>query len=134
MIEIVSNQEGEELGKNLQIYEKMRVYHYVVYDPHLHLRGKVLTVYNLKARRYIETTNNWLEEIGLGLTLWTGEFEGRNDTWLRWCDQDGHVVMTGDEKAAQKKQRAENAEQRTQLLAERLRLLGVDPDSIVGDR
>ncbi|MBE9058953.1 Uma2 family endonuclease [Sphaerospermopsis sp. LEGE 08334] len=129
-IEIVSNQEGEELGKKLQIYEKMRVYHYVVYDPHLHLGDKVLTVYNLKARRYVETTDHWLEEIGLGVTLWEGEFEGRNDTWLRWCDHDGNVLMTGDEKALQEKKRAENAEQRAQLLAERLRALGVDPDSM----
>lgn len=130
VIEIVSNQDGEELDKKLKIYEKMRVYHYVVYDPNLNLGDKVLRVYSLKARRYVETTNNWLEEIGLGLTLWEGEFEGRNDTWLRWCDQDDNVLMTGDERAKQEKQRAENAEKRAQLLAERLRALGVDPDSI----
>jgi hypothetical protein len=38
--------------------------------------------------------------------------------------------MTGDERALQEKKRAENAEQRAQLLAERLRALGVDPDSM----
>jgi Uma2 family endonuclease len=137
VIEIVSNQEGGELDKKLHIYEKIRVSHYIVYDPNLHLGDKILRVYSLKARRYVETTNNWLEEIGLGVTLWTGKFEDKQGSWLRWCDQDGNVLLTGDEQAQQEKQRtqsaeerAQNAEERAQLLAERLKALGVDPDSI----
>ena len=137
VIEIVSNQEGGELDKKLHIYEKMRVFHYIVYDPNLHLGDKILRVYSLKARRYVETTNNWLEEIGLGVTLWTGKFEDKQGSWLRWCDQNGNVLLTGDERAQQEKQRtqsaeerAQSAEERAQLLAERLKALGVDPDSI----
>lgn len=123
VIEIVSNKEGNELGKKLEVYEQMRVAYYVVYDPNQNLGEQVLRIYTIKGRRYIETTDNWLEDIGLGITLWNGEFEGRNDTWLRWCYQDGTVLATGDE-------RAQNAEHRAQLLAERLRALGVDPDTI----
>ncbi|AFY42752.1 Uma2 family endonuclease [Nostoc sp. PCC 7107] len=123
VIEIVSNKKGNELDEKLQIYEKMRVAYYIVYDPHQNLGEQVLRIYTIKGRRYLETTNNWLEDIGLGVTLWTGEFEGRNDSWLRWCDQAGTILLTGDE-------RAQQAEQRAQLLAERLKALGVDPDSI----
>jgi Uma2 family endonuclease len=123
VIEIVSNKKGNELDEKLQIYEKMRVSYYIVYDPHKNLGEQVLRIYSIKGRRYIETTNNCLEDIDLGVTLWTGEFEGRNDTWLRWCDQDGNVLLTGDERAHQ-------AEQRAQLLAERLKSLGVNPDTI----
>ncbi|MBD2495988.1 Uma2 family endonuclease [Nostoc sp. FACHB-280] len=130
VIEIVSNKKGNELDEKLQIYEKMRVAYYIVYDPHQNLGEQVLRIYTIKGRRYIETTNNWLEDIGLGVTLWTGEFEGRNDTWLRWCDQAGSILLTGDERAQQAEQRAQQAEQRAQLLAERLKALGVDPDSI----
>jgi hypothetical protein len=94
--------------------------------------------------RYAETSATWLEQVGLGLTLWEGEFEGRQDVWLRWCYQDGSVLLTGDERAKQaeqlaeqerlekeqQQQRAQQAEQRAQLLAEQLRALGINPDTL----
>ncbi|WP_375475083.1 Uma2 family endonuclease [uncultured Nostoc sp.] len=130
VLEIVSNKEGDELGKKLQIYEHMRASYYIVYDPNQQLGEKVLRVYELRGRRYFETSENWLEQVGLGVTLWEGKFEDRQDTWLRWCYQDGNVLSTGDERAEQERQRAEQAEQRTQLLADRLRAMGVDPDTL----
>jgi len=121
-IEIVSNKEGDELGKKLEIYEHMRVSYYIVYDPTQQL-GQPLRIYELRGRRYFETTETWLEQVGLGLTLWEGEFEGRQDIWLRWCYKDGNILLTGDERALE-------AEKRAQLLAERLRTMGVDPNSL----
>ncbi|BAY45150.1 hypothetical protein SAMD00079811_27520 [Scytonema sp. HK-05] len=122
-IEIVSNKEGDELGKKLGIYEHMRVSYYIVYDPTHQLGEEALRIYELRGRRYFETTETWLEQVGLGLTLWRGQFEGREDVWLRWCYQDRVVVPTGDERASQ-------AEHRAQLLAERLRAIGIDPDTL----
>lgn len=130
VIEIVSNKEGDELGKKLEIYQQFRVSYYVVYDPTQQLGEQVLRIYELRGSRYFETTENWLEQVGLGLTLWEGEFEGRQDTWLRWCYQDSTVVLTGDERASTAEQRASTAEQRAQLLAERLRAMGIDPDTL----
>ncbi|MEH2338496.1 Uma2 family endonuclease [Nostoc sp.] len=130
VLEIVSNKEGDELGKKLQIYEHMRASYYIVYDPNQQLGEKVLRVYELRGRRYFESQETWLEQVGLGITFWEGEFEGRQDHWLRWCYQDGNVLSTGDERAEQERQRAEQAEQRTQLLADRLRAMGVDPDTL----
>src|SRR5579883_1501929 len=130
VVEIVSNKVGDELGEKLRIYEHMRVSYYIVYDPNQQLGDKVLFVYELRGRRYSQTKETWLEQVGLGLTLWQGEFEGREDTWLRWCSQDGHVLPTGDERASQAEQRASQAEQRAQLLAERLRSMGIDPDNL----
>ncbi|MDZ8224155.1 Uma2 family endonuclease [Nostoc sp. ChiVER01] len=130
VLEIVSNKEGDELGKKLKIYEQMRASYYIVYDQNQQLGEKLLRVYELRGRRYFETSENWLEQVGLGVTLWQGKFEGRQDTWLRWCYQDGNVLSTGDERAEQEQQRAEQAEQRTQLLADRLRAMGVDPDNL----
>jgi Uma2 family endonuclease len=135
-IEIVSNKEGNELGKKLEIYEHMRVSYYIVYDPTQQL-GQRLRIYELRGRCYFETTETWLEQVGLGLTLWEGEFEGRQDIWLRWCYKDGNILLTGDERASEAEQRtseaeqrAQEAEQRAQLLAERLRTMGVDPNSL----
>ncbi|WP_413267266.1 hypothetical protein [Floridanema flaviceps] len=87
--------------------------------------------------RYFEISENWLEQVDLGVTLWEGEFEGRRDTWLRWCDRQGNILLTGDERSRQAEQRASEAEhraseaeRRTQILAEQLRNLGINPDTI----
>jgi hypothetical protein len=63
---------------------------------------------------------------------------------LRWCYRDGNIVLTGDERAEQARlekeqqqqraeqaeHRAEQAEHRAQLLAEQLRALGIDPETL----
>jgi Uma2 family endonuclease len=123
VIEIVSNKEGDELGKKLKIYEQMRVSYYIVYDPSHQLGEHIFHIHELRGMRYFKTSETWLEQVGLGLTLWEGEFESRQDIWLRWCYKDGNLLFTGDE-------RAEQAEQRAQKLAERLRELGINPDTI----
>ncbi len=130
VIEIVSNKEGDELGSKLKTYEHMRASYYVVYDPTQQLSEQALRIYEIRGRRYFETTETWLEQVGLGLTLWQGEFEGRQDVWLRWCYQDGTLLATGDERAKVAEQRASVAEQRAAQLAERLRSLGIDPDTL----
>ncbi|HEY9628984.1 MAG TPA: Uma2 family endonuclease [Coleofasciculaceae cyanobacterium] len=141
-IEIVSNREGKELGSKKQIYGQIGVPYYAVFDPLKQLQkademnGAILKVWALNARRYVELPLPfWLEEAGLGLTLWEGEFEQQVGTWLRWCDLTGSVIPTGKERAAtseakaqQAEAKAQEAEAKAQRLAEQLRALGVDPD------
>ncbi|OKH45771.1 hypothetical protein NIES2101_25995 [Calothrix sp. HK-06] len=129
-IEIVSNKDGDELGEKLKIYQRMRVSYYIVYDPTKQLGDKELYIYELRGMRYFETSDTWLEQINLGVTLWDGQFEGRQDTWLRWCYQDGTVLPTGDERAQVAEVRAQDAEQRAQALAQKLREMGIDPDTL----
>lgn len=76
----------------------------------------------------MELETFWLEQVNLGLTLWEGVFEAKQDTWLRWCDQQGNILLTGAERASQAEQRASQAEQRAEQLAEQLRALGVYPE------
>ncbi|MGA1603373.1 MAG: hypothetical protein ACO4CG_13945 [Prochlorothrix sp.] len=60
----------------------------------------------------------------MGLTLWSGEFEGSAyGHGLRWCDRSGEIFLTGDEKFQQEKQRADR-------LAQLLREQGIDPDAV----
>ena len=136
-IEIVSNREGEELTRKHRIYQQMRVSYYIVYDPSQQLGETPLRIFELRGTRYFDTAQTWLEQVELGLTLWTGEFESRNNTWLRWCDKQGQLLLTGDERAKQAQQRAEQAQQQAELaqqksraLAEKLREMGVDPDQV----
>jgi Uma2 family endonuclease len=120
-IEIVSNKVGGELDHKLKIYQRMRVLYYIVYDPQQHLGEKVLRIFKLTGLNYEETTNTWLEGVNLGLTLWEGKFEGLNYTWLRWCDEAGNLLLTGDE-------RAENAENELEKLKEKLRQQSINLD------
>ena len=110
VMEIVSNTEGEELTKKLKIYERMKVNYYLVYDPNQQLGEEKLTIYQLGGRNYFKTNETWLTDINLGVTFWEGEFEGRTDTWLRWCDQNGTVIATGDERAESEKLEKEEAQ------------------------
>ena len=130
VIEIVSNTKGEEKGTKRRDYARIGIPYYIIYDPRQILRGDVLEVYELRAREYERRADTWLPNVGLGVTLWPGVFEGQHYTWLRWCDQEGKVIPTGAERAEAERQRAETAHQRTELLAQKLRELGVDPDRL----
>ncbi|MBD2072665.1 Uma2 family endonuclease [Phormidium sp. FACHB-592] len=129
VIEIVSNKEGNELGSKLDSYARMGVAYYIVFDPLQQLGDCVLRSFEQRAGHYQEISGTWLEAIGIGLTLWDGKFEGKDDLWLRWCTAEGAVIPTGAENANQERQRAERAEAKPAQLAERLRTMGLDPDT-----
>ncbi|MFM9160682.1 MAG: Uma2 family endonuclease, partial [Dolichospermum sp.] len=68
-------------------------------------------------------STNWLAEVGLGLTIWEGEFEGKSYQWLRWCDEKGELLLIGDEKVALEKQRADEEKQRADQERKRVEYL-----------
>lgn len=172
-LEIVSNQEGDELtlsrksqqkGKAIakkDLYAQLHIPYYVVFDPLQQLQGQdgmkgaMLRVWGISIAGYSELTPPdgiraagqpvWLAAIGLGLTLWEGQFEEEvTRLWLRWCDQAGQVIPTGAERADaaeqranaekaradQEQQKAQQEAQRSARLAEQLRALGIDPDML----
>jgi Uma2 family endonuclease len=158
-IEIVSNQEGDELtlsqksqrkGKEIakkQIYAHIGVPYYAVFDPLRQIQGEndmngsLLRLWTLVSGKYVEVTpveglggvdqSIWLETIGLGLTLWEGQFEEAvTRLWLRWCDREGQVIPTGAERADAERLRADTENSRANRLAEKLRELGINPDEV----
>ncbi|WP_049769527.1 hypothetical protein [Rippkaea orientalis] len=108
----------------------MRISYYIIYDRAQHISDRSLRIFELRGRYYQETQNPWLEQVELGLTLWQGTFENREDQWLRWCNQNNQVLPTGDELAQVAENRAQQAESHAQKLAAKLRELGVNPDDI----
>ena len=105
------------------------------------MRGARLRVWMISPTGYCELTSTaglvavgesvWLEGVGIGLTLWEGQFEeDMTRLWLRWCDRDGQVIPTGAEGQAIERQRAETERQRAEKLAEHLRAMGINPDEI----
>jgi Txe/YoeB family toxin of Txe-Axe toxin-antitoxin module len=113
-IEIVSNKIGNELGSKIKDYAIAGVSYYVVFDPLKELGETILQVYELRNNIYVDNGNFFLSQIGLGLTIWHGIFEGLEYDWLRWCDASGNILLTGNELAQQEKQRAEQAQQQAE--------------------
>lgn len=111
VVEIVSNRKGQELGEKLQRYARIDVTYYVVYDPVHVLSEDEVRVYERGFGKRYRVRKDWqLPAVGLGLTLWQGEFEGHTDTWLRWCDAAGNLIPTGEERAAQEATARQEAE------------------------
>lgn len=157
VVEIVSNQEGDEDSDKLRKYEAIGIPYYVIFDPWRLLSDRMLRIYQFAgaSQGYIEQVGGLLDAVGLGLTLWQGEYEGTETLWLRWTDREGRLIPTGAElarheqqraveaeqraeqerqraeesvrQAEQERQRATEAERRAERLAARLRELGIEP-------
>jgi hypothetical protein len=65
-----------------------------------------LYLFEKKGMQYQPLTGQSFADIGLGVVLWEGEYEGKQGTWLRWCDLQGQVIPTGAERAARETERA----------------------------
>jgi Uma2 family endonuclease len=129
VIEVVSNKKGGETERKFRLYARMGVWYYVIFDPEQLVLDAVLQVYGLSIARYLPKPDLALTEVNLKLTLWEGTFEGLHTQWLRWCDAEGNLLLTGSEQAAHEHQRAEQERQRAERLAEQLRALGVEPEN-----
>lgn len=125
-------QKLRELGKPAQkwdVYERiLRVPFYVVFDRYQHH----LRVFALEQGRYRQLEliepRYWFTELGLGLGLWVGRYQGIQGKWLRWYNQAGEWLPTlaeraqiaelqaeqAEEKALQAEQQAQQAEEQAQ--------------------
>ena len=109
VIEIVSNRKGGETRGKRQNYHRMRIPHYVVYDPWQILSGESLQVLDWWPNEYRPAEGNWLSEVRLGLTVWKGPYEGlESEVWLRWCNRKRELLLTGAEIAPNRKSNAPN--------------------------
>src|SRR5208282_1759662 len=108
VIEVVSNLEGGEDSKKLDAYARIPIRYYVIYDPDGLLGPDVLRAYRLDALRFRKMDEPVsFPDVGLGLRLWEGRYEGLDATWLRWVDAEGAPVPTGQERAESERQLAE---------------------------
>lgn len=136
VIEVVSNRKGNELTQKKRLYARLGIAYYVVFDPNHQLGETSLQLFERRGSDYARGRKMWLPVLGLGLTLWQGEYEGMNQRWLRWCDEAGNLLLTGAEavaaesqRAEQERQRAEQERQRAERLLAQLRALGIEPEA-----
>jgi hypothetical protein len=132
-----------------QVYEQiLHIPYYVVFDRYT---GN-LQAFRLTEKGYVSIPilngRFTIPDLGMGLGLWRGEFQGRVRDWLRFFDADGQWILTSTElereradqerlRAERERLRAESAEQqakqerlRAERLAEFLKSQGIDPDQI----
>jgi Uma2 family endonuclease len=147
MVELLSpGTEAEDLGQTLrvigkpptkwQVYEQvLRVPYYVVFDRYTNQ----FRVFCLQGARYAEVTITgqgfWFPELDLGLGVWQGIYAEVEGLWLRWYDSAGNWVPTmkdrviqESERADEESRRADREQQRAEMLAAKLRELGIDPE------
>ena len=124
-IEVVSHKRRGEYSSKKKFYAEMGVLYYVVYNPQRR-RKAPLEVYRLVDEEYVLVSGEpvWLPEIGLGIGKERGTYQGITREWLYWYDEQGQRLLTPEERILQ-------AEQRAAILEERLRSLGINPDSLV---
>ncbi len=147
MVELLSpGTEAEDLGQTLrvvgrpptkwQVYEQiLRVPYYAVFDRY----SNQFRMFCLQGIQYVELAISgqgfWFDVLALGLGVWTGVYKGVEGQWLCWYDAAGNWVLSEGERVLKAAQRADDAEQlmdrerqRADLLAAKLRELGVDVD------
>ena len=136
-----------------EIYQdQMRVPEYFWYDP---FNEEDFAGFRLNGRHYSplqqEDKGYFCESLQLYLRRWHGSFEGVEATWLRWADLEGNLLPTRQEmsvkaqaeaqqaqaeaqqaqvEAQQAQAEAQQVQEQNQRLAEKLREMGVDPDTI----
>ena len=144
VVEIVSNREGGELGRKVKLYARLGISYYIVHDPEHHLSETTLHIFERRGKSYFRMSEQFLEELNLGVTLWQGVHKGMQGEWLRWVNDSGQLLATNQERAEvaetqaetakveaeAAKAEAEAAKNRAEKLAAKLRALGIDPESL----
>jgi hypothetical protein len=116
-------------GEKKRIYEKKhKVGDYFCYDPDTHqIEG-----WTLASKRYQPLKPNdkgwlWSEELELWLGVWEGNVGRFDDTWLRFFDRDGKLVLNENEAshrlAQEERRQREAAEAKVAQLRTRIAAL-----------
>lgn len=117
--------EDAKAGKFWVYEQAIRIPFYAIYE----VKKSAVEVYELINNRYKKCQPNDrghypIPPMGVELGIWQGTYLGDQPLpWLRWWDREGNLLLTGDERAEQEKQRAER-------LAAKLRELGINPDDV----
>ena len=117
-------QDGAKAGKFWVYEQAIRIPFYAIYE----VRKASVEVYQLVAQQYQRCEPNErghypIPPLNVELGIWQGAYLGQTLPWLRWWDHHGTLLLAGDERAERESQRAER-------MAEKLRELGVDPETI----
>jgi Uma2 family endonuclease len=131
VLEFVSGDGTEERDQTpfegkFWVYEQViRPAYYGIYE----VEKASIEVYRLVAGNYeIMKPNDMgrypIALMGVELGIWQGYYINVELPWIRWWDEKGNLLLTGEE-------RAEQMQQENLRLREQLRALGVDPNTVL---
>jgi Uma2 family endonuclease len=140
-LEMVSWSPGGEYDEKKVIYANLGVLYYIIYNPEFWQRDghQPLEVYKLVDGTYQLQAGEpfWMPEVGLGIGRCPEVFSGSKEEVLSWFDEKGERYLRPEEQAAIEATARIAAEQaaaieanRADLLAAKLRELGIDPDML----
>ncbi|MBN3887780.1 MAG: Uma2 family endonuclease [Nostoc sp. JL31] len=122
-LEMVSHSPGSEYDEKLEIYRKLGVLYYIIYNPEYWQRDRhqPFEIYKLVDKNYQLQIGepHWMPEVGLGIGRHQGVIGGIGQEFLSWYDEQGNRYLTAEEKA--------------EKFAQHLRSLGIDPDNLPGN-
>ncbi|NER47277.1 MAG: Uma2 family endonuclease [Symploca sp. SIO1A3] len=128
----VDNQGEKQKAGKFWVYEQaIRVPFYGIYE----VKKASVDVYHLVAGSYELLSRNErghypIPAMGVELGIWQGEYDEVTLPWLRWWDNQGNLLLTGDERSQLLSSQLEQERQRAERLAERLRQMGIDPNEL----
>jgi Uma2 family endonuclease len=137
-IDMVCWSSRREQARKFNKYQKIGVLYCVVYSP-LRTKKAKLDIYKLIDGEYVlqvgvgDEKRVWMPEVGLAIGCERGLYDQTNREWLYWYDAAGiRYLIPGEREEniiakieAQKAVTAKN-----ELLSDKLRELGFDPDSL----
>lgn len=139
-IEFVSGNGNEERDRTppsqgkpgkFWVYEQaIRIPYYAIYE----VEKASVEVYRLVGNSYKvispdERGHYFLEGMGVKLGIWEGLYQNVTLPWLRWWDDKGNLLLTGDERAElEHRKREQLADKLRNLSPEQLVALGIDPE------
>jgi Uma2 family endonuclease len=147
VLEIVSQTPGGEYDRKMKLYAQLGVSYYTIYNPKYYKRDRhsPFEVYQLVDDEYVLCSGDsalgdsvWMPEIGLGIGLERGVHSGLPERgWLYWYDAQGNRYPSPDDVMDLNRQDAEaarqdagEARQQMELLLQKLRDRGIDPDQL----
>ncbi|MCU0567977.1 MAG: Uma2 family endonuclease [Oculatellaceae cyanobacterium Prado106] len=103
--------------EKLEVYERyLKVPHYIVYSRYTGRLRYFKWIAGTYQEQPLRPRNPliWLEDLGIGLGIWQGEFEDIEQNWLRWCDADGNWFLTDTETERQAKEQERQAKEQAE--------------------
>ncbi len=140
-LEMVSHSPGSEYDEKLEIYRKLGVLYYIIYNPEFWRRDQQqpFEVYKLVEGNYQLQIGEpyWMPEVGLGIGRYQGTVAGIQQEILCWYDRQGNRYLMAEEQADQERSRADQEQSRADQeqsradqLAKYLRSQGIDPENL----
>jgi Uma2 family endonuclease len=147
-LEMVSHKPGGEYDEKMEIYTRLGVLYYIIYNPEFWQRDRrqPFEVHKLVEGQYQQQIGEpfWMPEVGLGMGRSRQTVGGIAQEFLSWFDAQNNLYPFPEttlqelrlqlnverQRAESERQRAESERQRADRLAQYLRSQGIDPDHL----